>query len=97
MKNVIFIDIDTDRDQQILIGKPPEIKAPETREQAAEMISNDASSVFQALCTLILLADSNGYAKKNDLINVCIGELTNMIGEELKNPPETEVVSGENQ
>lgn len=69
MKNIIVIDVDTDRPDQILFGKTPEFPDPTNREEAKEMIITDISHVSGALCTLIDIADYNQYATKELLIN----------------------------
>jgi hypothetical protein len=68
MKNTIYIDIDTDREQPILIGKGPETTPPTTREEAGKMIVEDIACVCDALINLIHVADQNEYGTKEDLI-----------------------------
>jgi hypothetical protein len=68
MKNTIYIDIDTDREQPILIGKGPETVPPTTREEAGKMIVEDIACVCDALINLIHVADQNEYATKKSLI-----------------------------
>jgi hypothetical protein len=89
MKNSIFIDVDTEREQPVLIGKPPEITQPENAEEAAKMIINDIGCVCEALCTLIHLADVNSYATKEELIKASITLLNGML-EPLKETPSDE-------
>jgi hypothetical protein len=79
MKNSIFIDVDSDRDQPIIIGKPDEIKAPENAEEAAVMIISDISCVCEALCTLIHMADQNNYGKKAELVAASIKYLNDLL------------------
>lgn len=79
MKNAIFIDIDTDREATCMFSKPSSITPPSTPEEAKVMIITDISSVCQALCALISLADQNGYGKKADLVDVSIKHLRDMI------------------
>ncbi len=79
MKNAIYIDIDTDRDQPILIGKPPEIPQPTTPEEAGKMITTDISCVCEALCSLIHMADQNGYAPKKALVETSIKYLNDLL------------------
>ncbi len=81
MKNLIVIDIDTERDKIILIRKPPEINPPSNPEEAKEMIISDISCVNEALCSLIHIADQNNYAKKEELITTSIKTLTDMLKE----------------
>lgn len=72
MKNAIYITIDTERDQPIIIGKPPEITPPETPEEAKEMILIDINCITESLCRLIDIAHQNNYGNMNDLIDNAI-------------------------
>jgi hypothetical protein len=81
MKNTIYIDVDTEREQQILITKGAE-NQPTNKEEAAKMIINDVACVCEALCTLIHVADQNQYAKKDELITESIKQLTRMLVED---------------
>jgi hypothetical protein len=82
MKNTIYIDIDTEREQPILIGKGPETSPPETREEAGKMIVEDIACVCDALINLIHVADQNSYGTKESLIEKVKGQLN----EYLSNP-----------
>jgi hypothetical protein len=84
MKNTIYIDVDTEREQHILIGKGPENEPPANKGEAAKMIVNDIACVCEALCTLIQVADQNDYAKKDELITESIKQLTKMLVQETK-------------
>jgi hypothetical protein len=75
MKNTIYIDIDTEREQPILIGKGPETEQPTSREEAGKMIINDIACVCDALITLIHVAEQNEYAKKDELVGASISQL----------------------
>lgn len=88
MKNSIYIDIDSERDQIVLIGKPPEITQPTTPEEAAKMITLDISCVCEALCTLIHMADQNGYGSKEDLVMASKKYLDDLLVEKPKNESE---------
>jgi len=79
MKNVLYIEIDSDSDQPIKIGKPQEIKQPETDAETAEMIKNDMSCCLEAMCSLISMADVNGYGKKEEYVQASINRLTDFL------------------
>lgn len=72
MKNGIYVDIDTERENPIVFGKPPDIKAPETREEAQAMVLNDIASLSEALALLILMAHENQYGDKMALSDAAI-------------------------
>jgi hypothetical protein len=90
MKNTIYIDIDTEREQPILIGKGPETEQPTTREEAGKMIINDIACVCDAMITLIHVAEQNGYAKKEDLVESAMNQLTLYLNTEIKGKSEEE-------
>lgn len=90
MKNTIFISIDTERDQPILIGKPPEITPPSTPEEAKEMIIIDINCVVEALCRLIDIANQNNYGDMVELVDNAIMSLHNMKAEKPAELPKSE-------
>jgi hypothetical protein len=75
MKNSILIDIDSEREKKIIIGKPDVLEKPETPEEAKSMIIKDITDICEVLCELIHIADQSGYAKKSDLVNAAIDSL----------------------
>ena len=68
MKNSITIDIDTERDQPILIAKGTECHVPTNKEEAAEMVLTDITCICEAMLSLIHVADQNQYGTKENLI-----------------------------
>lgn len=86
MKNAIYITIDTERDQPIIIGKPPEITPPGTPEEAKEMILIDINCVTEALCRLIHIANQNDYGNLVELVDKSIMTLHSMKTELLELP-----------
>lgn len=79
MKNLITIDVDTEREQPILIGKGSEVPTPTNRDEARDMIINDIKCVCETLCILINVADQNQYAKKDELVTESIKQLTKLL------------------
>jgi hypothetical protein len=88
MKNNIFISIDTERDQPIIIGKPPEIPPPASPEEAKEMILVDINCVTEALCRLIDIANQNSYGELSELVDNAIVSLHSMKSEKPSESPE---------
>ena len=80
MKNIIIIDVDTEREgQQLKIGKPSDILAPTSPEEAKGIILSDIACVFEAFKTMVLIADKSGYGKKEDFIKTAIKELSDVL------------------
>jgi len=79
MKNIITIDVDTDRDAVVMISKPSTIPVPTTEEEAKKMILDDISIACEGLCTLIHIADQSKYGEKADLVKTSIKHLNDML------------------
>ena len=96
MKNTVYIDVDTERERPIVIGKGPENEPPTTKEEAREMVLIDIGCVCEALITLINIAEQSGYAKKEDL--VINGKITSdwLFSMWLKDPDEVQTSGNSN-
>lgn len=79
MKNSIYIDVDTEREQPILIGKGADTVQPETPEGAMEMIKTDISCLCEAMCSLVHVADQNGYGSKEQYVTGLIARLNEFL------------------
>jgi hypothetical protein len=75
MKNLVIIDIDTERQEKILIKKPSSIEKPSDDLSAKEMVVNDMSCVFEAFCTLMNLISDNKFGDKNQIIDIAVKHL----------------------
>lgn len=80
MKNILIIDIDTDRKETVHIGKPandPKFKKDKiSHQEFAETVLTDMASLCEALCTLIHTAENAGIKKSPDSLRDCIKHLT---------------------
>ena len=72
MKNIIYVNIDTERVKPILFYKPPEFKVPSNREEAGEMILQDIIGLANALKELIIMASENGYSNSKELVDASV-------------------------
>jgi len=61
MKNVVVFDKDTERDEQLIITKPDDIKQPTNEVEAKAMIIADISTATEGLMTLVQIANDSGY------------------------------------
>jgi len=61
MKNILIVDIDTDREPIVKLGKTDESHIPKNDEQAKEFIIKDMACLTEALCTLIHAADQSNF------------------------------------
>lgn len=69
MKNILIVDVDTEREQPILISKGEGVERPKDAAEASKMILEDISCLFEAMLTLVHIADQNEYTKKADIVN----------------------------
>jgi hypothetical protein len=79
MKNTIYIDVDTDKENPITFSKPSSIEQPIDSDGMKSLILNDITCLCEGLCTLVNLADQNNYSKKEDLIKAITGRLNDML------------------
>ena len=79
MKNLIIIDIDSERKQPIIFGKGPEFIYPTTFDEAKDMILTDINCLCESLYTMIHTADQNNYGTKKELVDKCIIHLHSML------------------
>jgi hypothetical protein len=78
-KNVLIIDVDTERAEQLQVGKPSEQDLPTTPEEAKIAILMDITCVAEALKFLIGVAHDNGIAKAEDLIENTVNHLNGLL------------------
>lgn len=77
MKNSLFIDFDSEREDRIKISKSEDIlKKIETDGSTKQMVVDDLTTVCNALGALIQVAHDNNIANKTDSVKVCIDYLT---------------------
>jgi hypothetical protein len=77
MKNIIVVDIDTDRNPVVQIGKPELADMPNNEAEAKEMLNKDMACLTEALVTLIHAAHQSGYKDSAESLRDCIKHLEN--------------------
>lgn len=75
MKNIIIVDIDTDRDPVVQIGKTDASELPKNKEEARESILKDMACLCEAVSTLIHAAHQSGMKDSADSLRDCINHL----------------------
>ena len=70
MKNIVIIDVDTDRIPRLKMVKPNSFPEPTTNEELKTMLMADMGSTCEALFTMISLASHHGFGKKEDFLNI---------------------------
>ena len=77
MKNSLFIDFDSEREDKIKISKSEEVlKNMEVDSATKQMVIDDLTTVCNALGTLIQVAHENNIADRFNSAKVCIDYLT---------------------
>lgn len=73
MKNIVIIDIDTERaDNPLIIAKPNKENLPKSREEAKITVLDDIKTLTEGLASLIRHSNANGYASKDILIDAIV-------------------------
>jgi|APCry1669189534_1035231.scaffolds.fasta_scaffold66976_1 hypothetical protein len=81
MKNIIIIDLDTTRNKPIHISKPNGFVEPTTPEGIKDMVLGDISTLCEALCLLIKVADNEKVSEKKDLVETSVKYLQSLLVE----------------
>jgi len=79
MKNLIIVDIDTDRVPVVKIGKIDATELPKDENEAKEVVIKDIACLTEAICTLINAAHNSGYKSAQDSLNDCVVHLERSI------------------
>jgi hypothetical protein len=86
MKNSLFIDFDSEREDKIKISKSEEMfKKFEDTGSSKQMVIDDLTTVCNALGTLIQVAHENNIADKAESAKLCIEYLTETFINKLSN------------
>lgn len=73
MKNIIMVDLDTDREQQVKISKPDNMVSDlSDKNTAKEMVLADITTLCNAIGTLMQVGESEGYFEAKDLAGLTV-------------------------
>jgi hypothetical protein len=75
MKNILIIDIDTERNPVVQLGKPSASDLPKNKDEAEATILMDMACICEGLSTLIHAADQSGYKPSHESLKDCITHL----------------------
>lgn len=81
MKNIIIIDIDTEREIPVYLNKPQSVAKPTNEDETKKMVLDDLATTCEALLVLIKLADTNKFETKEALVNSSIKYLQSLLVE----------------
>jgi len=79
MKNIVIVDVDTERENQVMIKKSTEFEMPSNDESLAEMIKIDIICLCGGLCSMIQFSDENNLGTKEDYIKATINTLNELL------------------
>lgn len=73
MRNIIIVDIDTERKDQItVLGKPEGFPQPTSKEEVVKMMDEDLLCLCEGLATLINVMHQEKYKDGNTILKECI-------------------------
>ncbi len=76
MKNIVVVDIDTERtDRPLIVGKTEDFVLSEDVNERKAQLFDDIKTLTEGLAQLIRLSDLNGFHKKEVLIDAVIKHL----------------------
>jgi hypothetical protein len=76
MKNIVYVDIDTDReDQPVRIGKPSDFQLPETTEKDQEVTQLDLKSLIEGALLMGIYMENQGYQSFDDTLDGIVEQM----------------------
>lgn len=72
MKNIIVIDIDTDRENQVEFSKTDDFVHPISEHETINMVINDIKTLTHGLGSFIKIAESIGVSSSKDLLDEAV-------------------------
>ena len=75
MKNVIMVDVDSERPNQVIFNKPNDFVMPASPEEAKVIIIEDLKTLAHGLGCLIRIAEDSGYGSADEMLNETINLL----------------------
>lgn len=81
MKNILQVDLDTEREHTVIIAKPGNNQRPKTADEAARIILGDMATLCEAVCTMIHVAEQHGIKSSADSVRDCIRHIEHGFGD----------------
>lgn len=72
MKNVIMVDVDSERENQVIFNKPNDFVFPTNPDEARSVVIDDLKTLAHGLGCLIRIAQDSGYGTANEMLNETI-------------------------
>lgn len=72
MKNIIMVDVDSERPNQVIFNKPNDFIIPTTDEEAKAVVIDDLKTLAHGLGCLIKIAQDKGYGTANQMLDESI-------------------------
>jgi len=83
MKNIIIVNVDTNRTPVIQIGKMEGSELPKNSDEARDVILKDMACLTEALCTLIDGADQSNLKSKEESLKDVMTHLERGLANEI--------------
>ena len=75
IKNIVFVDIDSEREEIVKIGKTPDFKVPDKGQEDFDICQMDNRSFIEGVLKIGMHIDSCGYQAIEDTVDDAIKQL----------------------
>ena len=80
-KNVLYVDVDSEREETVQIGKPKHFIAPLNKNAMEQVLMTDLTTLCEGIVTVAHLIDKEEFHSKDNVIKFVIQHLAKSISE----------------
>jgi hypothetical protein len=68
MKNIVYVIVDTDKDEAVTLGKPEDFQVPQTQEDDIRVCEDDIKTLTEGIIKIMAHMDTNDYIAFEDVM-----------------------------
>jgi hypothetical protein len=78
-QNIVIVDVDSEREENVKLMKPEHFVAPSTEEAMKTVLMTDLTTLCEGVVTLANLIEKEGFHTKEKVLNFVVNHLQNEI------------------
>lgn len=78
-KNIIIVDVDSERDENVKLGKPEHFVAPATKVAMQQVLMTDLTTLCEGIVTVAHLIEKEGFHNKDKVLDFVVNHLQSTV------------------